>query len=228
MSEVKKDKPIRVVIADDHAMVRDGLRRSLEYAGMEIVGEAADGMEAVALVRKLDPDILLLDLSMPKHDGFEALRDLRADGHVRHTRVIVLTAEASTNDVAKALDLGARGLVLKALATEKLVLAIQTVMAGGAWVGLGPVKDLQTYLRTHLPEKPSGRADNYGLTKRELQIISGVVSGRANKEIAQRFGIAEDTVKHHLSNVFDKTGVSTRVELVVFAIKHNLPIDELD
>ena len=72
MSEVKKDRPIRVVIADDHAMVRDGLRRSLEYAGLEIVGEAADGMEAVALVRKLDPDILLLDLSMPKHDGFRS------------------------------------------------------------------------------------------------------------------------------------------------------------
>jgi len=227
MAEVKKDKPIRVVIADDHAMVRDGLRRSLEYAGLEIVGEAADGMEAVAQVRKLDPDILLLDLSMPKHDGFEALRDLRADGHARHTRVIVLTAEASTEDVAKALDLGARGLVLKALATEKLLLAIQTVMDGGAWVGAGPVKDLQSYLRTHLPV-PSGRSDNYGLTKRELQIISGVVSGRANKEIAERFGIAEDTVKHHLSNIFDKTGVSTRVELVVFAIKHSLPIDELD
>ena len=93
---------------------------------------------------------------------------------------------------------------------------------------MSPVKDLQTYLRTHLPEKPSGRADNYGVTKRELQIISGVVSGRANKEIAERFGIAEDTVKHHLSNIFDKIGVSTRVELVVFAIKHNLPIDELD
>ena len=227
MSEVKK-KPIHVVIADDHAMVRDGLRRSLEYAGLEIVGEAADGMEAVALVRRLDPDILLLDLNMPKHDGFEALRDLRADGHHHNTRVIVLTAEASTEDVAKALDLGARGLVLKALATEKLVLAIQAVMSGGAWVGTTPVKDLPSYLRTHIPVKPSTRSDNFGLTKRELQIVSGVVSGRANKEIAERFGIAEDTVKHHLSNIFDKTGVSTRVELVVFAIRHDLPIEELD
>jgi len=76
--------------------------------------------------------------------------------------------------------------------------------------------------------KPSTRPDNFGLTKRELQIVSGVVSGRANKEIAERFGIAEDTVKHHLSNIFDKTGVSTRVELVVFSIRHNLPIEELD
>src|SRR5215475_14006990 len=159
MSEVKK-KPIRVIIADDHAMVRDGLRRSLEFSGLEIVGEAADGMEAVALVRRLNPDILLLDLNMPKHDGFEALRDLRADGRNHNTRVIVLTAEASTEDVAKALDLGARGLVLKALATEKLILAIQTVMSGGAWVGTASVKDLQSYLRTHIPVKPSTRPDN--------------------------------------------------------------------
>ena len=112
MSEAKK-RPIRIAIADDHAMVRDGLRRSLEYSGLEIVGEAADGLEAVALVRKLNPDILLLDLSMPNHDGFEALRDLRANGHSHNTRVIVLTAEASTDEVAKALDLGARGLVLR-------------------------------------------------------------------------------------------------------------------
>jgi two-component system nitrate/nitrite response regulator NarL len=227
MSEVRK-KPIRVALADDHAMVRDGLRRSLEYSGLEIVGEAADGLEAVALVRKLNPDILLLDLSMPNHDGFETLRDLQADGHSHNTRVIVLTAEASTDEVAKALDLGARGLVLKTLATDKLLLAIETVMGGGGWVGSEPVKDLKTYLRTHLPVKPAARPDTLGLTRREMQIISGVVSGRSNKEIGERFGIAEDTVKHHLSNIFDKTGVSTRVELVVFSIRHNLPIDELD
>jgi two-component system, NarL family, nitrate/nitrite response regulator NarL len=227
MSEIKK-KIIRVAIADDHAMVRDGLRRSLEYSGLEIMGEAADGLEAVALVRKLNPDILLLDLNMPRHDGFEALRDLQTSGQSQKTRVIVLTAEASTDEVAKVLTLGARGLVLKALATDKLLLAIQAVMSGSGWVGSEPVKDLPSYLRAHLPASPSPRPDNYGLTKRELQIVSGVVSGRSNKEVADRFGIAEDTVKHHLSNVFDKTGVSTRVELVVFSIRHNIPIEELD
>src|SRR5215470_74303 len=170
MSEAKK-KSIRVVIADDHAMVRDGLRRSLEYAGLEIVGEAADGMEAVALVRRLAPDILLLDLNMPKHDGFEALRDLRAYGH-HNTRVIVLTAEASTEDVAKALDLGARGLVLKALATEKLISAIQAVTSGGAWVGTTPVKDLRSYLRTHSTVESRTRSEKFGLTKHELQMVS--------------------------------------------------------
>ena len=115
---------------------------------------------------------------------------------------------------------------MKLAATDVLLTAIQAVMAGEGWVGLERVADLDLYLRTKLPQTTDGRL--YNLTPRELQIISAVVSGRQNKEIASKFEISEDTVKHHLSNTFNKTGVSTRLELAMFAVKHKLPLDDLD
>ncbi len=227
MSEKAADKPVRALIADDHAMVRDGIRRSLEYAGIAVVGEARDGLEAVSLVRKLSPDILLLDLAMPEHPGLEALEQLHEEDS--SVRTILLTAEATPVEIATAIESGARGLVLKASATNVLVKAIRTVMAGGYWVGLKEVSDIGAYLGTLItPSKIAPAKNNYSLTPREMQIVSGVVSGRSNKQIAGRFGISEDTVKHHLSNIFDKTGVSTRVELVVFAYEHKLPLVGID
>lgn len=226
MLDKNKPNTITVVIADDHAMIRDGLRRSLEQAGLKVVGEAADGQEAVTLVRQLSPHILLLDLSMPKHPGLEALSELHASGDTGRTRIIVLTAEAKPEQIAVALSLGARGLVLKASATEVLLTAIQAILEGDGWVSRERVSNLEQYLRTKLPRVAEGRL--FGLTDRELQIISAVVSGRTNKQIASRLGIAEDTVKHHLSNVFDKTGVSTRTELAMFAVEHKLPLIDLD
>lgn len=227
MSEKGVSKPIRVVIADDHALVRDGIRLSLEYAGMVVVGEARDGLEAVSLVRKLSPDILLLDLKMPQYSGLEALERIHeVDNPVR---TILLTAEANPVDIATAIGFGARGVVLKASATEVLVRAIRTVMAARFWVGLKEVSNINDYLKTLIsPGKTEPGKNTFSLTPRELQIISAVVSGRSNKQIASRFGIAEDTVKHHLSNIYDKAGASNRVELVVFAYTHKLPIVDLD
>jgi two-component system, NarL family, nitrate/nitrite response regulator NarL len=207
-------------------MIRDGLRRSLEQAGLKVLGEGSDGSQAVALVRQLSPDILLLDLAMPDHPGMEALSELHAGGESLPTRTIVLTAEVELEQIALALTLGARGLVMKSSATDVLLIAIQAVMDGDGWVGLERVPNLTQFLKTRLPKPTSLK--NYGLTRRELQVISAVVSGRSNKEIASRLGISEDTVKHHLSNCFDKTGVSTRLELAMFAIKHRLPLEDLD
>jgi two-component system, NarL family, nitrate/nitrite response regulator NarL len=227
MSEKSSAKPIRVVIADDHAMIRDGLRHSLTFSGLEVVAEARDGLEAVALVRRHSPDILLLDLSMPNHPGFEALEQLHEENHP--VRIILLTADIKPLELAKAIGLGARGLVMKASATEVLVKAIQAVAHGGLWVGLQQVNNLNTYLEKHLPALKSGKSTNtYGLTPRELEVVSAVVSGRSNKAIAAKLEISEDTVKHHLSNIFDKTGVSTRVELVVFAYEHKIPLKATD
>jgi DNA-binding NarL/FixJ family response regulator len=227
MSEKAASKPIRVVIADDHAMVRDGIRRSLEYAGMVVVGEARDGLEAVSLVRKLSPDILLLDLLMPNHPGLEALEQLHEEDNP--VRTILLTAEATPVEIAAAIGFGARAVVLKASATDVLVKAIRTVTAGGYWVALEEVSNINGYLKKLIsPGKSEPGKNTFGLTPRELQMISAVVSGRSNKQIASRLGIAEDTVKHHLTNIFNKTGVSTRVELVVFAYKHKLPLVDLD
>jgi two-component system nitrate/nitrite response regulator NarL len=227
MSEKFQGKRIRVVIADDHAMVRDGLRRSLAFSGLAVVAEARDGLEAVALVRKHSPDILLLDLSMPTHSGLEALQQLHEEGNP--VRIIILTADIKPQELATAIELGARGLVMKSSATDVLVKAIHTVVAGSYWVGLQPVSNLNSYLERQFQGRKSPRRTNtYGLTPRELQVVSAVVSARSNKAIATQLEISEDTVKHHLSNIFDKTGVSTRVELVVFAYEHKLPLGEND
>src|SRR3979411_3032203 len=128
-------QPIRIVIADDHPIFRDGLRRLLEAeADLKVIGEACDGAEAVKLARQLKPDILLLDLAMPRHPGLEALREL-SSGSANSVRVILLTAAAEKNQIVEALHLGARGVVLKDSATQLLLKSIHTVMAGEYWVG---------------------------------------------------------------------------------------------
>jgi two-component system nitrate/nitrite response regulator NarL len=220
---------IHIVIADDHPIFRDGLRRLLEADGeLKVLGEASDGAEAVKLVRQLKPDILLLDLAMPKHPGLEALRDLSSPGNAASVRVILLTAAAEKGQIVEALQLGARGVVLKDSATQLLLKAIQTVMAGEYWVGRGSVSNLVQYLRTLMQSThDEARRRSFGLTPRELEIVSAVDAGFSNKEIADHFRISEDTVKHHLSNIFDKVGVSTRLELALFAVNQSLPLADI-
>jgi two-component system nitrate/nitrite response regulator NarL len=221
----RKSLPIRLVIADDHPIFRDGLRRLLEAeSDLKVVGEARDGAEAVKLARQLKPDIMLLDLAMPKHPGLEALRDL-SNGESHSVRVILLTAAAEKKEIVEALQLGARGVVLKDSATQLLLKAIHTVMAGEYWVGRESVSNLVQYLRNLVQSSgDEAKQKKFGLTPRELEIVSAVVAGFANKEIAEYFKISEDTVKHHLSNIFDKLGVSTRLELALFAVNQSLPL----
>ena len=219
-------RPIRTVIADDHPIFRDGLRRLLEAEGdFKVLGEASDGAEAVKLARQLKPDILLLDLAMPKHPGLEALRELSTPANATPLRVILLTAAAAKGQIVEALQLGARGVVLKDSATQVLFKAIKAVMGGEYWVGRESASNLVQYLRALMESKhDEGHQKKFGLTPRELEIVSAVVAGFSNKEIAQYFRISEDTVKHHLSNIFDKVGVSTRLELALFAVNHSLPL----
>ena len=214
--------PYRIVIADDHPIFRDGLRRLLELdAAFVVVGEAADGGEAIKLVKQLGPEVLLLDLAMPRVPGLEALSELsKAKTPVR---TILLTAQIERAQIVEALQLGARGIVLKESATELLMEAIRVVMTGQYWVGRESVSDLVATLRELMPksgEEPSTR--RFGLTPREMEVISAIVAGYTNKDIAQRFAISEQTVKHHLTNIFDKVGVSNRLELALFAVNHHL------
>ncbi len=223
---LKKGQPIRIVIADDHPIFRDGLRRLLESEpNLKVLGEASDGAEAVKLAHQLKPDILLLDLAMPKHPGLEALRELGTAPGSSPVRVILLTAAAEKSQIVEALQLGARGVVLKDSATQLLLKAIHTVMAGEYWVGRESVSNLVQYLRVLMQSShDEARQRKFGLTPRELEIVSAVVAGYSNKEIAEYFKISEDTVKHHLSNIFDKVGVSTRLELALFAVNQSLPL----
>jgi two-component system nitrate/nitrite response regulator NarL len=215
---------INILIADDHPIFRDGLRRLLEAEpGLKVIGEACDGAEAVKMARELKPDILLLDLAMPRHPGLEALRDLGSGQ--QSVRVILLTAAAEKQQIVEALQLGARGVVLKDSATQLLLKSIHTVMSGEYWVGRESVSNLVQYLRSLVQSSgEEARQRKFGLTPRELEIVSAVVAGYANKEIAEYFKISEDTVKHHLSNIFDKLGVSTRLELALFAVNQSLPL----
>ncbi|HEY6182193.1 MAG TPA: response regulator transcription factor [Terriglobales bacterium] len=220
----RKFQNINILIADDHPIFRDGLRRLLEAEpGLKVIGEACDGAEAVKMARELKPDILLLDLAMPRHPGLEALRDLGSGQ--QSVRVILLTAAAEKQQIVEALQLGARGVVLKDSATQLLLKSIHTVMSGEYWVGRESVSNLVQYLRTLVQSTgEEAKQKKFGLTPRELEIVSAVVAGYANKEIAEYFKISEDTVKHHLSNIFDKLGVSTRLELALFAVNQSLPI----
>ena len=218
-----RTEAIRILIADDHQIFRIGLRRVLEAEPrFRVVDEAADGEQAVQLARQLKPHILLLDLAMPRRTGIEILREL-ATASVP-VRTIVLTAAIEPPQVIEALQLGARGVVLKSVgAAEMLIKSIHAVMDGQYWVGHASMADLVTALQSLMSSAGQGspRAA-FGLTARELEIVTAVVTGRTNKDVAQQFSISEETVKRHLSNIFDKLGVSNRLELTLFALRHQL------
>ena len=213
--------PLRIVIADDHPIFRDGLRRLLAVEpDFEVVGEAADGREAVERVQALRPDVLLLDLAMPGAGGLEALREL-ARGTAQ-VRTVMLTASIDREDALEAVRLGARGIVLKAAATPLLYKCIRAVVAGEYWIGHERVQDLVASLRAFTDSQSGGRRPAATLTRREVQVAMAVLEGASNREIAQKLGLGEQTVKNHLSNIFDKLGVSSRLELALFAVHHRL------
>jgi two-component system nitrate/nitrite response regulator NarL len=213
---------IRIAIADDHPIFRDGLRRLLESeSNLQVVGEASDGRQALDLVSHAKPDILLLDMAMPNLPGLETLRELSESNH--QVRVIILTASIDRPQMLQALQLGARGIVLKESATQVLLKSLTAVMEGGYWVGKESVPDLKELVLKDMPsvedEAPNTK---WGLTRREMQMVSAIVEGSSNRDIAQKFGVREDTVKHHLTSIFSKLGVTTRLELALFALDNKL------
>jgi DNA-binding NarL/FixJ family response regulator len=214
-------KLLRVLIADDHPIFRDGLSRLLEdEGGFEVVGQASDGTEAVRLARELEPDVLLLDFTMPRASGLDALRELSTSKG--NTRVLLLTVAIEDAQIVEALQLGARGVVLKEAATELLFKAIRSVVAGQYWVGHNTVTDIVHHLRELSANGGRTATPAERLTARERQVVAGVATGESNREIATRLGLSEITVKHHVSNIFDKLGVSNRAELAAYATSRGL------
>ena len=212
---------IAVLIADDHPIFRIGLRTLIENErDLCFAGEAGDGEEAVALTRKLEPDVLLLDVTMPKLGGLEVLQRL-AEPPVS-TRVVILTASIEEEKITEALRLGARGVILKDATTQLLLKGIRCVVAGEFWVGRGNVQGLVEALQTSHAPAPEDPMKKFALTARETEVLTAIAEGQSNKDIAKRFSISEQTVKHHLSKIFAKVGVTNRLELALFSVQHQL------
>ena len=227
-----KKPVIRIVIADDHPIVRDGLRKLLSLEDdFEVVGEAGDGNEVLERLQELDPDILLLDLKMPRRDGLDALQSLQQSNN--RTKVIVLTASDDKNEFVQAMKLGCSGIVLKQTAPELIVKSIRKVNGGEIWLDSHTTAAVMRQFAS--PSDVSGPVTNGGktrerspLSQREREIVQLVAQGFKNKEMAEKMFISEQTVKNHLHNIFDKLGVSDRLELALYAIHKGLHINNPD
>ncbi|PYR94168.1 MAG: DNA-binding response regulator [Acidobacteria bacterium] len=222
MSRPKTRERIRLLIADDERLFREGLRVLLETEpGFEVVGYAADGAQTIDLAKQLNPDVLLLDVAMPRMGGLDTLRALK--GNRLHVKTILVTGSIDRTEVLNALQLGAHGVVLKGAAPELLFKSIHVAMRGEYWVDRTAVSDLIAAFReaSPLPDAPAAQRP-FGLTEREFDIVIALTGGLSNKEIAQQLGISEETVKHHLTKIYDKVGASTRLELALFAKHHGL------
>src|ERR1700748_1994636 len=212
---------IRIVIADDHPVVRIGVRNMLQSdTSLEVLGEASDGDEAITATLELLPDILLLDLQMPRLPGLEAMRAIMNGSPT--VKILLLTSTITTQQIIEALHIGARGIVLKDALAGHLQIAIRTVMSGDYGIGGKRVVNLVSALHDLMQQAAVPQRKTYGLTPRELEVVGLIVEGCSNRDIAKQFTLSEETVKRHLSNIFDKTGVSTRLELALFAIAHQL------
>jgi DNA-binding NarL/FixJ family response regulator len=212
---------IKTLIADSHPPVRAEVRKLLQgNHGIQVVGEVEDGDQAITETLDLQPDILLLDLTMPRLPGLEAMRAIM--GGYPKTRILLLNRAVRAQHIIEALQIGARGIVLHERLGDDLRPAIACVSDGGYWLGPERVDGLVAALHRLVQEQASPEQKNYGLTRREVEVIGRIVDGCSNRDIAGQFGLSEETVKRHLSNIFDKLGVSTRLELALFALANHL------
>jgi two-component system nitrate/nitrite response regulator NarL len=215
----KGKQPLRILVADDHAIFRDGLRKLLGDADdVSIIGEASNGVECIKMLAKLKPDILLLDLRMPEKDGLAVLEEVNFE--TTTTRVIVLTAAEDDRDVVRAMRLGARGVVLKQSASDLLLKSIRKVADGEIWLDNRMTAEVIDAFKKSA--EAGQRREKPLLSEREKEIVQLVAQGFRNREIGEKLFISEQTVKNHLHNIFDKLGVSDRLELALYAIHHRL------
>ena len=212
---------ISVVLADDQPLVRAGFRLILEAEDdFEVVGEAGDGAEAVAATERLQPQVVLMDVQMPKLDGLEATRRIATDANIR-TRVLILTTFERDDYVFEALRAGASGFMLKNAAPEDLVRAVRVVAAGEALLAPSITRRVIDGLRTAVAAGQERRGLDQ-LTERELEVLRLLATGKSNAELAQQLYLGEGTIKTHVSHLLGKLGLRDRVQAVVFAYEHGL------
>jgi two-component system, NarL family, response regulator LiaR len=207
-------EPIHVLIADDHAIVREGLRALIETEpGIELVGEACDGLEATRLAHALQPDVLLLDLVMPQQDGLEAIPEIQQ--RAPQTRILVLTSFAEDDKVFPAIKAGALGYLLKDTTPQRLLQAIRDVYSGES--SLHPTIARKLVGELHWPSSPPPVGEE--LTSREVQVVSLVAQGLSNQEIADRLVVSERTVRKHVSNILAKLHLANRTHAALYALR---------
>lgn len=208
---------INVMIADDHAMIREGLKSLLEFDGkIKVIAEAKDGEECLSMIKGVSPDVLLLDINMPNLNGLEVLKTIVKNKY--NFKVLILTVHDEVEYLVKALEVGAQGFILKDSPSSELIKAIELINGGGEYIQ----PNLIPKLNSTLINKDIDKEKIDLLTKRELEVLINLANGNFNKNIALKLDISERTVKNHISNIFKKIGVADRTQAAVFAIKNNL------
>ena len=208
---------IKVMLADDHILMREGIRQLLEFDGsISVIAEASDGEECIEKLLKSKPEVLLLDINMPKKNGIEVLEEIKSRNI--NVKVLILTVHNETEYLLKAVDIGVDGYILKDSESAELKKAINAVLSGENYIQPSLIPALNNRLISRDIDKD--KIDS--LTKRELEVLIQVANGMFNKEIATSLDISERTVKNHISNIFKKIDVSDRTQAAVFAIKNDL------
>ena len=208
---------VKIMIADDHSMIREGLKNLLELDGdIQVIAEAGDGEDCLEKLQLVKPDVLLLDINMPKKNGLEVLKSLKS--RRSKLKVLVLTVHNETEYLMKAVDIGVNGYVLKDSESAELKKAIFTVADGETYIQ----PSLIPALNAKMIETNKDAEKIKSLTKRELDVLKLLAVGMFNKEVGKRLEISERTVKNHVSNIFKKLGVTDRTQAAVFAIRNNL------
>lgn len=203
------NEPIRVLVVEDHHVVRQGLVALLKVVdGLEVVGEAADGVEAIVQFRKHHPDVTLMDLRLPRMGGVDVIQRLRTE--TPQARFIVLTTYDGDEDIYRALKAGARAYLLKGMTTDELVAAIRAVHAG------------KSHIPPAIAERLAERMGTEDLTLRELEVLEQIVAGKSNKEIGTELNISEATVKTHINSLLSKLGVTDRTQAATAAIRRGI------
>lgn len=208
---------IKVMLADDHVLMREGIRQLLEFDGMiEVIEEANDGIECLEKLEKSKPDVILLDINMPKKNGIEVLKEIRIKN--LPVKVLILTVHNEVEYLLKAVDIGVDGYILKDSESAELKRAIVSVMNGENYIQPNLIPALNSKLVSR--DKDKDKID--ALTDREMEVLVCVANGMFNREIADKLNISERTVKNHVTNIFKKIDVADRTQAAVFAIKNDI------
>jgi len=222
-AEPRRDNGVvRIVIADSHAMFRAAIKRLLRAEpGFQVIAEAGDGVEAIAVVREMRPQVVLLELELPRCSGLDALREICKASPP--TRPLLLVDSIDDQQLIEALCLGARGVALKTTTTDLLFKSIRAVVAGEYWLERNRMPLLISALNHRLHFRAQDNCHNiFGLNPRELELVAAIVDGESARDIAEKVCLSEVTVRHQLTNIYRKLRVRNRAELLSFAMSHNL------